>query len=494
MKLRGSPFLVLFVLLLGVALAATVSLLGSTPPAFANDTSVGGMGGDLYPLESTDIRLEAETVQAVCYRRFAEYRVDFKFVNSGGPQTLMLGFPYLPVGPEGNGTIPISFRAWQNGMPLAVSIGEGGDGTDEQGYFLHQATFPTGETMITVSYLSNPTWVSSNRLEELMPPEMKVPGVTGLAGRHDYWLHTGATWAGTIGKAVVRYSLADDFDGWAVDVTAGQAGSVEGWPWTTRPETHVKPDGRTYLWEFRDLEPTKDHDIMLAFTAPFLSAETMPSLPPAFGAVVFPDDTAEGGMTGWEVADGSPLSAWALGEGKEARVQLRIEGDRNIREFRIVTGRNDTLTSFGEYSRPKTVRVTLSDGATKTFALADEPSVQRFPLEGTAEWARVEILDVYPGSAGGEVYISEVSFGTSPAPAFAPFAELIGFDTTSATEVPTSVSPPPSTASPDGTDPGSAGTAGADSGWPLWPVVAFAVAGAAFIALIVLLIVAATRR
>lgn len=491
MKLRGSSSRVRFVVFLTVALAATVSLLlQSTPPALANDTSVGGMGGDIYPLESTDIRLEAETVQAVCYRRFAEYRIDFKFVNSGEPQTLMLGFPYVPVGPEGNGTIPIAFRAWQDGRPLAVSIGEGGDGADDQGYFLHQATFPTGETMITVSYLSNPTWTSSDRLAELIPPEMKVVGVAGLAGRHDYWLHTGATWAGTIGKAVVRYSLADDFDGWAVDIRSSQAGSVEGWPWTTRPETYVRPDGRTYLWEFRELEPTKDHDIMLAFTAPFIDEGTVRSIPPAFGAVVFPADAA----TGWEVADGSPISAWGMDEGDDARLQLRIEGDRNIREFRIVTGRNDTLTSFGDYGRPKTVRVTLSDGATKTFDLADEPSVQKFPLEGTAEWARIEILGAYPGSAGGVVYIAEVSFGTRPAPEFAPFTQLITFDPTSVTEVPTSVLFPPSTAGPGGTDAVSGETTGADSGRPLWPIIAFAVAGVAFITLVVLVIVAAARR
>ncbi|MCL5943083.1 MAG: hypothetical protein M1325_06180, partial [Actinobacteria bacterium] len=53
------------VLFSGVALMG--SLLATAPATRADDTSMGGTGGSVYPTTSPDIRMEAETVQAVLY-------------------------------------------------------------------------------------------------------------------------------------------------------------------------------------------------------------------------------------------------------------------------------------------------------------------------------------------------------------------------------------------------------------------------------------------
>jgi hypothetical protein len=66
-----------------VLLLAEAALVLLPSPATADTTAMGGVAGDVYPIANSDIRMEAETVQAVCYRYFAEFRVDFKFVNSG---------------------------------------------------------------------------------------------------------------------------------------------------------------------------------------------------------------------------------------------------------------------------------------------------------------------------------------------------------------------------------------------------------------------------
>lgn len=79
-----------------------------------------------------------------------------------------------------------------------------------------------------------------------------------------------AGWKGTIGKAVVRYRLADSFNGWAVDVKAADReayGEGAGTP-ITSPESYVMLDDHTYQWVFEDFEPTEDNDIVLAFTRP----------------------------------------------------------------------------------------------------------------------------------------------------------------------------------------------------------------------------------
>jgi hypothetical protein len=107
-------------LFLGLLLAA-LQLLGSV--ALADDSSVGAEGGTVHAIWSTDVRLDAETVQATCFGNFAEYRVDFRFVNEGAARRVMLGFPFQRresdpeyVSPEW----PVGFQAWQNGRPLAV--------------------------------------------------------------------------------------------------------------------------------------------------------------------------------------------------------------------------------------------------------------------------------------------------------------------------------------------------------------------------------------
>jgi hypothetical protein len=106
-------------------LALTLAAVVLTAPAAADDTAVGGIGGNVYPIRNTDIRLDQETVQAVLYGDFAEYLVEFHFENDGPAQDVMLGFPFAVTADQGSGrtTGPVTgFQAWQDGRPLKVTI------------------------------------------------------------------------------------------------------------------------------------------------------------------------------------------------------------------------------------------------------------------------------------------------------------------------------------------------------------------------------------
>lgn len=430
---RRSRRAVLATLALGAALALGVSV--ST--AHANDTAAGGIGGVVYPLASTDIRMRAETVQVICYRDFAEYRVDFEFVNEGDPQIVKLGFPFVVTRSDFMGTAPIGFRAWQDGRPLAVTVGLGVsqqdliNGNAPLGYYLHSAAFPSGETMITVSYLARPTVSSGSRFNEAAPPEFIAAGITGWAASYDYWLHTGAGWKGTIEKSVVRFRFTDSFKGWAVDVPSTAEGAYPGN--VTSPECYVKVDGYTYQWVFEDYEPTEANDIILAFTRPNLWLGHEPgTVPPAFGALGTIEDTSGGpaattaGLAGGQTVEENAGAVWAgAAPGKGGWVRFDIQGNRNLGEIRILPGRTDTLTSFSEYARPKTLRVSLSNGSSMVIGLEDEPSLQRFSLNGLASWVRLEVLDIYPGTKSTDTYISLVDFGNAPAPEFESFTKLL---------------------------------------------------------------------
>ena len=141
-------FFVLLVLFMSI-----LAPLAVATPAAADDSSMGATGGSVRPVRSVDIRMDAETVQAVCFGGFAEYRVDFRFVNDGRRQKVMLGFPFA----SDHGNRPIGFQAWKDGHPLAVRTVPTFDGeftgADSRGYLVHEAVLAHGETMITVSYL-----------------------------------------------------------------------------------------------------------------------------------------------------------------------------------------------------------------------------------------------------------------------------------------------------------------------------------------------------
>ena len=259
---RRSSLLLRAAALLVVLGAAAVLLTLPAPPAVANDTSVGGVGGLVYPLENTDIRMQAETVQAVCYRSFAEYRIDFKFVNDGEAQTVKLGFPFEVTVLDEMGSPPVAFRAWQDGKPLTVTLGRSVSWeqlpSDYLGYYLHEATFPHGETTITVSYLAVPTISAGSRSDAPFHDRRANASAAGHA-RYDYWVHTGAGWKGTIDKTVVRFTLADDFGGWGVE---DQLGDWE----TTKPDSYVKVGERAYQWVYANYEPTENDDVRLNYT------------------------------------------------------------------------------------------------------------------------------------------------------------------------------------------------------------------------------------
>ncbi len=457
--------------------------------------------------------MESETVQVICYRDFAEYRVDFLFVNSGAPQTVQLGFPY-EVNPEGDsrGGL-IGFRAWQDGAPLAVTIGAGPDTWQE--YYLHQATFPTGNTMISVSYLANPTATSGTRFQSLMPKEFSsIPGIMAGDDKYDYWLHTGAGWAGTIGTAVVRFTLADDFRGYGMDVKSDYPDEGGGGGYFTKPETYTKIGDDTYQWLFKDLEPTEADDIEFGFSPLFFYAdEAAPApVPAVMGPVVVSVATSNPGVAttdgfdvNWLLLDGSPYSALGL-QGQDPWIKLGIQGDTKIAEIRIVPGKNDAVDSFGQYGRPKTVKITLSDGSSSTVTLADEPSVQEFPVAGTADWVQLDVIDSYPGTKSAEVYIADVSFANAPTPAFEEFAALIatatGVAPSTDTSSPATTAPGSTeTSAPPATSPATAGTVttasdGQSRGivFNTWPIVLFVVAGVALAAAVVMGVILVKRR
>ena len=450
----SAPMIRRVVVLLFLGMVASLVLAGFTP-ARADDgpMGAGSVGGTVYPLQNADIRMEAETVQATLFGGFAEFRVDFKFANAGEEQTVLLGFPFPATAPFSDRiAAPVTaFRAWQDGKPLTVTMGKSVEIADvvnnsARGYYLHEATFAPGLTIITVTYLALQDPESNNAPLDLIPFELRQ--AFNSPHSYTYYLHSGAGWKGTIGKAVIRYDLADSFVGWGADIPAASVTDAQAFL-TTSPEPYARPDSRSFQWVFEDFEPDDGgpdgpsrYDIHFHFWYPSFDPRTLATLMPDLGPQVVSAAASDMVLERepYYAADGNPGTAWVVpaNADRPPSITFTLAGSRPIREIRLVPGNNNTLTSFSECDRPKTVRVTFSDGTVGILHLADEPGLQRFPVsaEGVT-WARLEITDVYPGTSDHDLYLSEVEFGTTPAPAFRSFYRLIAQQVSSPTTVTT---------------------------------------------------------
>jgi hypothetical protein len=429
------------------AFVAALLLAPGGATARADDSEMGTVGGSVYPVETADVRLDSETVQAICYGSFAEYRVDFKFVNEGAARKVLLGFPFAQIQQRGefDAYPPVAFQAWQDGRPLAVSVGRGERLSVEQDapdYFLHEASMKRGANMITVSYLAHPSGMAGERAPKFEPAAYRK--TFSMFKAYDYWLHTGWTWKGPIRKAVVRHQLADTFDGWGIELTAKQVGILDYLQhWVTRPRGWDRPLSRTYQWTFTDFDPTpaklvdpwsksERFDVTLAYSDPVdepdaqgAKASSTSKRQVGTGDAAYPEFDARGAI------DGGITYSWAegaAGDGVGEWIRIPLGGERRVRELRIVTGNQRDPATFRQYGRPKELTLEFSDGAGgtgSTIRLRDVPWLQRFPVKTTASSAKLTIQSAYPGSRYEDTAISEVEFGSEPAPRFASFADLI---------------------------------------------------------------------
>jgi hypothetical protein len=411
------------------------------PPVYADDGRVGGEPGNVRPVTSEHIRMESETVQVIAYGGFAEYLVDFKFMNSGAPEKVRLGFPFALDDKTGDSpSIALGgFQAWQGDTPLKVSATEGFDGPYESGWYEHAATFPTGVTFIRVRYVSRPSVTAG--VADLKATPAEYAGLYGATAWYPYVLHTGAGWQGTIGRAVVRYTFSDDTRGWAL----GSAGLSEDTPGTT--PAGFSRSGRRFQWILEDFEPALDaetaqspYDIALFYNQGFgaIQEPWKPDWikPLASGASA----SSESPLIEWDSAkfgaqnaiDSDPVTAWlskpgsAGGRGETLHVDLGET--RAVREVRILPGYARLPQDFADHARPKRATLIFSDGTQVAITLADEPTVQRFPVNVHCSSATLRIDDVYPGDTFQNVGISEIEFGEHAAPSFESYDVVIAAD------------------------------------------------------------------
>jgi hypothetical protein len=259
-------------------------------------------------------------------------------------------------------------------------------------------------------------------------------------------------WSGTIGMAVVRVTFDDSCQRWGEDALgANPVITTPGW---------TKPDPRTFQWVFRDFEPTQDtttgtspYDIRLGFVTPAWAPvgyeqqmDTSDAYPDFQWFSIWQNwwrqplikdttqavsvlDMSNYGLAPFGETDtpfyGLPSEAWAVkGNSTRTWFAATLGGPRRIRELRIVPGVADA--TYREYSRPKTLVTTFSDGTTKTLHLADDPRMQRFPVDVVTSSVRFRVAAIYRGTKQpGLIAVALADVGPTPSPAWLTFADAL---------------------------------------------------------------------
>jgi hypothetical protein len=267
-RLSGWGVVLLVFLVTGVPLGAVQADIG-IPPVNPSGSSLGVAEG-----ERTNVRMVEEEVNLTIEPTTAEVpggyhmrgRVEAVFLmrNLGATdKALDVWFP-LTASARFQTMFPLvpdkfvqDFQIWVNGQPEqieTVRIKKGGPNVEDQDREIHWAsfpiTFPSGKDVsVRVTYTIYPSgWQPF--------------------GGFEYILQTGASWNGTIGKAVIKVHLP-----YAVTKeNVSQSGiSLLGEPLAPQPPGYIiEDDGATGIirWEFTDLEPGEQDNIFIDVLEP----------------------------------------------------------------------------------------------------------------------------------------------------------------------------------------------------------------------------------
>lgn len=210
------------------SLAVWGLVLGLGNAVNADDTVIGGIGGQLVPLNSKHIRMVREKVQVKLDSKGGTVWCQFVFRNEGPPAWVKVGFP------QALGHAPLErFRCTVNGQPVRVHhklVKKEGDSVSEeahpyQGWHWWWMRFGRNETK---------TVVNRYRAEA---------SIDSLGSRwFRYVLKTGATWKGPIGLAEI-----------AVDVGKVPASDL----YEIQP-AGFRRQGNKIRWTWKNFEPQQD--------------------------------------------------------------------------------------------------------------------------------------------------------------------------------------------------------------------------------------------
>lgn len=388
----------------------TLALLA--PFAFADEASLGGVGGNVYVENNEDVAMQSEVIQIDVYSGDADdwedqgeilFDVQYVFDNTTDETIeVMMGFPEKCAWGceyEQSEQRLKTFKAFQksNGEWEEVSVEYQLDESEENKYSQDNWHVSTVEFVPGINEIRNTYSISPSFYKQ------------GL-GWFDYVLETGASWKGEIEQVDIYVNFHDEMTVYGV--------------YGIRPEAfEFNTEENQIEWHLNNLEPTGEDNIYIRYRDPELQE---------FGCDVFPEDSKhfasstlapEGddpySSTSYypcKASDNKISTAWVEGvegHGIGESIELQIPLDRISKQITIFTGYAETEKLWKQNSRVAELLLTFPSGLTQTIQLEDIFGYQTFHLDENLETDEpltvfAEIIDVYEGTKYEDTALSEI--------------------------------------------------------------------------------------
>ena len=233
-------------------LALLMLIILAPEPAAGDDGVFRGTGGAVIASTSRSVRMTAEEVVLdLTETGVVHGNCTFVFTNAGGPESLLIGFPDRGRDID-DSPLPDSLASGPSIYDLLVSV----DGQEVLTTLVPIERDGNISRAARAARLGGFSWVHTwpcffdSMQTRILHTEYRHPTSIGIWDpcMLHYVLSTGASWAGPIGKALIR-------------VVPGQlrlknAYSPPNWIWT----------GTEYIWTAEDFEP--DVDVLLSLQDP----------------------------------------------------------------------------------------------------------------------------------------------------------------------------------------------------------------------------------
>lgn len=212
---------------MNLRILAVPALLLLTSCAFADDGGIENVGGTAHLLtDQGHVRMLSESVRARVSRDSISVECDFTFVNTGPADTVLVGFPDRGDGDGGGGGSMTTFRSWVDGTEVPCTLLPDAEHSksayqERGGWWTRRICFAEGQRRVVHDHYE-------------ASPGSSVDGTRFF----QYILETGASWAGTIGRA---------------DIIVTLVGISPRWIRSANPRPIVR--GHELIWHFDDFEP-----------------------------------------------------------------------------------------------------------------------------------------------------------------------------------------------------------------------------------------------
>ena len=366
-------------------------------------------GGNVKPIENTDIQMYSETIDIILKPTHYEVEVNYVFKNHGDEQNVTMGFP-------SSTRSDMSFKAYDGETELKITkMKSDWDFKPQSGMSCQYISNPIDQFEChSVVFKAGETKYIKNTYKQRYDPAYREGPNTSFY----YIITTGAYWKDDITSIEVRINTEDAPINFDLDNA-----------FLNKEKTSIK----NYYRKFENIEPKDDLYFGIKYKDEYIPQTKAPVLEPSGSINYNVRNLCDGNLnTAW--VEGSPDS----GIGNVIRFYNPCRKAYKVKSLSLINGYAKNESTFKENNRVSCIKVTIThnyapnsspilDGGyycgineyyngkviseiTYVFTLKDTSEKQEiiFDYPIPTSWLTVEILDIHKGTKYDDTAITEL--------------------------------------------------------------------------------------